>query len=295
MSGKLYGAVEAGGTKFLCMAATGPNQVIARQRFDTTTPDEVLAKTVDFFKQVQADHGPLAGIGIGSFGPLDLNTKSPTYGYITATPKPRWSNTDLIGPLRDAFDIPVALDTDVNAAALGEHRWGAARGLDTFVYLTIGTGIGGGGMVGGKLMHGLVHPEMGHMRLPRDPVVDPFTGACPFHGDCLEGLAAGPAIEQRWGQPAETFGPDHAAWSLQADYLALATTNLVCTLSPERVILGGGVMQQSFLFPMIRERTVKLLNNYVCSPSIIDHIDQYIVPPGLGGNAGIMGSMALVI
>lgn len=295
MSDKLYGAVEAGGTKFIAMAATGPDKVVARQRFDTTQPDEVLSKTVAFFEQVQSEHGGLAGIGIGSFGPLDLNPESPTYGFITATPKPNWSNTNLMGPLRHALDVPVALDTDVNAAALGEHRWGAAQGLDTFVYLTIGTGIGGGGLVGGKLMHGLVHPEMGHMRLPRDPETDPFKGACPFHGDCLEGLAAGPALEKRWGKPAESFDSDHPAWRLQADYLALAICNLVCTLSPQRVILGGGVMQQSFLFPMIRERTVELLNDYVRSPAIVEQIDSYIVPPGLGGDAGIMGSLALAM
>ncbi len=295
MSEPLFGAVEAGGTKFICLVASGPDHVVARERYDTTTPGETLGGVVDFFKQAASQHGQLAGLGIGSFGPIDLHRRSSTYGYITATPKPHWSNTDLVGPLREVLDVPVGFDTDVNAAALGEHRWGAAQDLDTYVYMTIGTGIGGGGMVGGQLIHGLVHPEMGHMRLPRNPEVDPFTGGCPFHGDCLEGLASGPAIAKRWGKPADELPSDHSAWRLQADYLALAVNNLVCTLSPQRVILGGGVMEQAFLFPMIRKRTLELLNNYVRSPAITDTIDTYIVPPGLGSNAGIMGSLALAM
>lgn len=295
MSDPLYAAIEAGGTKFVCILASSPDQVVARQRVDTTTPTETLGLVVDFFQQGILEHGKLAGLGIGSFGPVDLNRRSATFGSITATPKPHWSNTDLVSPLREATNAPVGFDTDVNAAALGEHRWGAAQDLDTFVYLTIGTGIGGGGMVGGQLMHGLIHPEMGHMRLPRDPAIDPFAGACPFHGDCLEGLASGPAIAARWNQPAEQLAADHPAWQLEADYLAKAVANLVCTLSPQRVILGGGVMQQSFLLPMIRTRTTELLNNYVRSPAITDHIDSYIVAPGLGGNAGIMGSLALAM
>jgi fructokinase len=295
MSGPLYGAVEAGGTKFLCMVASGPEHVVAQERFDTATPDVVLPQVLDFFRRAIDTHGKLLGIGVGSFGPIDLNRKSPTFGYITATPKPHWSNTDLVSPLRKAFGVSVAFDTDVNAAAVGEHRWGAAQGLDTFIYLTIGTGIGGGGMVAGRVMHGLVHPEMGHMRVPRDPVVDPFTGTCPFHGDCLEGLASGPAIEARWGKPATTFDANHPAWKLEADYLAQAIVNLVCTLSPQRIILGGGVMQQSFLLPMIRERVLSLLNNYVQSPAILDHIDSYVVAPGLGSQAGILGSLAMAM
>lgn len=295
MSGPLYGAVEAGGTKFLCMVASGPDGIVTQERFDTATPDVVLPQVIEFFRQAIDKHGKLVGIGVGSFGPIDLDRKSPTFGYITATPKSRWSNTDLVGPLREAFQLPVAFDTDVNAAALGEHRWGAAQGLDTFIYLTIGTGIGGGGMIAGRLMHGLVHPEMGHMRLPRDPKVDPFAGSCPFHGDCLEGLASGPAIEARWGKPATTFDASHQAWKLEADYLAQAIVNLVCTVSPQRVILGGGVMQQAFLLPMIRERVLSLLNNYVQSPAILEEIDTYVVAPGLGSQAGILGSLALAM
>lgn len=295
MSEPLYGAVEAGGTKFITMVASGPDHIAEQARFDTATPEVVLPQVVDFFRQAEAKHGKLAGVGVGSFGPVDLDPQSPSFGYITATPKPGWSNTDLVGPLREALDVPVAFDTDVNAAAVGEHRWGAAQGLDTFIYMTIGTGIGGGGMIGGRLMHGLIHPEMGHMRLPRNPEVDPFTGACPFHGDCLEGLACGPAIEKRWGTSAKELGPDHQAWQLEADYLSLAVVNLVCTLSPQRVILGGGVMHQSFLLPMIRERTLKLLNNYVQSPAILEQIDSFIVTPGLADQAGILGSLAMAL
>jgi fructokinase len=295
MSEPLYGAVEAGGTKFICLVASDPDHEVDRARFDTTTPAETLGRVVQFFQQAASVHGRLAGIGIGSFGPVDLHRDSSTFGHITATPKPNWSNTDLLGPLRQVLDVPMGFDTDVNAAALGEHRWGAAQALDTFIYMTIGTGIGGGGMLGGRLMHGLIHPEMGHMRLPRDPAIDPFTGACPFHGDCLEGLASGPAIAARWDKTADQLADDHPAWQLEADYLAKAVANLVCTLSPQRVILGGGVMQQSFLLPMIRERTVHLLNSYVRSPAIMDHIESYIVSPGLGPNAGIMGSLALAM
>lgn len=295
MSRPLYGAVEAGGTKFLCMVASGPDHIATQERFDTATPDVVLPQVIEFFRRATQQHGKLAGIGVGSFGPIDLHRDSPTFGFITATPKPHWSDTDLVGPLREAFGVPVAFDTDVNAAAVGEHRWGAAQGLDTFIYLTVGTGIGGGGMVGGRMMHGLVHPEMGHMRLPRDPKVDSFPGSCPFHGDCLEGLASGPAIEARWGKPATTFDASHQAWKLEADYLAQAIVNMVCTVSPQRVILGGGVMQQTFLLPMIRERVLSLLNNYVQSSAILEHIDSYVVAPGLGSQAGILGSLALAM
>jgi len=224
-----------------------------------------------------------------------LHPDSPTYGYITTTPKPGWRHTDLVGAIRRALDVPVKFETDVNAAALGEARWGAARGLDTFIYLTIGTGIGGGGLVSGKLMHGLVHPEMGHIRLPHDFARDPFPGVCPFHGDCLEGLASGPALEKRWGARAETLPPDHPAWDLQAHYLALALVNYTCTLSPQRIILGGGVMEQAHLFPRIRRKVLELLNGYVQSPALLENIDAYIVPPALGKRAGILGALALVM
>jgi len=290
---RLYGGVEAGGTKFVCVVGRSPDDILREARFPTTTPDATLRQTLEFFRGAQAQHGPVAAIGIGSFGPVDLRTGSAGYGLITSTPKAGWSNTDIVGPIREAFGVPVGFDTDVNAAALGEWRWGAAQGLDTFVYLTIGTGIGGGGLVGGHLMHGLIHPEMGHVRIPHDAQADPFAGSCPFHGDCLEGLASGPALGARWGRPAETLPGDHPAWALQARYLALALVNFICTLSPQRIVLGGGVMAQRQLFPLIHRQVKALLNDYVQAPQLREEIEGYIVPPALDGRAGVLGALAL--
>lgn len=286
----LWGGIEAGGTKFVCAVGTGPDDLWAEVRFPSTTPEETIGQAIQFFQQQRE---PLAAIGIASFGPLDPNPDSPTFGYITTTPKPGWVHTDLAGPIRRALGVPVGFDTDVNVAALGEYRWGAAQGLDTFIYLTIGTGIGGGGMVNGKLIHGLMHPEMGHIRIPHDRDVDPYSGSCSYHGDCLEGLAAGPALEGRWGQRGETLPADHPAWLLEADYLAFALANIICILSPQRIILGGGVMQQRQLFPLVWRRVQELLNDYLPVPAILDQIDDYIVPPGLGDRAGVLGAIAL--
>jgi fructokinase len=269
---------------------TGPDDLRAEERFPTTTPEETIERAIAFF--AQQPEAP-AAIGVGSFGPVDPDPASPTFGSITTTPKPGWAHTDFVGALRRALDVPVGFDTDVNAAALGEHRWGAAQGLDTFIYLTIGTGIGGGGMVNGQLMHGMMHPEMGHIRIPHDRKRDPYSGGCPFHGDCLEGLAAGPALEARWEQRGETLPGDHPAWTLEAEYLALALVNFICTLSPRRIIMGGGVMAQPQLFPMVRRRVEALLNGYVQVPQILEEIDDYIVPPGLGNRAGVLGAIAL--
>lgn len=289
--GAFYGGIEAGGTKFICAVGTGPDDVRATVRIPTTTPEETLGRAIAFFKeQSRRDH--LAAIGIGSFGPVDPNPASPSFGFITTTPKPGWGHTDFAGAIRRALSIPVGFDTDVNIAGLGEHRWGAAQGLDTFIYLTIGTGIGGGGLVNGKLMHGLVHPEMGHIRIPHDWAVDPYPGFCPYHGDCFEGLAAGPAIERRWGQKGETLPPDHPAWDLEARYIALATANLVCTLSPERMIIGGGVMDQPRLLPLVRRQVQELLNGYIRAPEILQGIDDYVVAPHLGKQAGVLGALA---
>jgi len=285
----MYAGIEAGGTKWVCAVGTGPEQIVALERFPTTTPAETIGQVLDFLRQFPA----LTAIGVGSFGPIDLHAGSPHYGHITTTPKAGWQFTDVVGPLRTAFDVPVGFDTDVNAAALGEWRWGAALGLDTFVYLTIGTGIGGGAMVNGKLLHGLLHPEMGHMLLRRDAARDAFAGACPFHGDCLEGLATGPALEKRWGARAETLPVDHAAWALEAHYLAQALANLICVLSPQRIILGGGVMHQPQVFELLRPEVRKLLNDYLQMPQITECIDEYIVPPGLGDRAGVLGAIAL--
>ncbi|HEY7709729.1 MAG TPA: ROK family protein, partial [Candidatus Entotheonella sp.] len=237
----------------------------------------------------------LAGLGIGSFGPLDLQPASPTFGWITSTPKPGWAPTDLVGTLRQALAVPIALDTDVNAAAFGECHWGAAQGLDTFLYITVGTGLGGGAMVNGQLLHGLLHPEMGHLRIPHDWQADAFAGTCPYHGDCLEGLAAGPALAARWGQASETLPDDHPAWALEAHYLALGLVGFICTLMPQRMIMGGGVMQRSQLFPLIQREVQQLLNGYIQTPALASHIESYIVPPALGERAGVLGAIALAM
>ena len=288
----LYGGIEAGGTKIVCAVGTGPTDLRAEARFPTTTPNETLGRIIEFFR-AQAAHGPLAAIGIGAFGPLSPDRRAPDYGYITSTPKPGWAHTDVAGTVGRALGVPVGFDTDVNVAALGEGRWGAAQGLDTFLYITVGTGIGGGGLANGRVMHGLVHPEMGHIRLPHDREADPFAGSCPYHGDCLEGLACGPALAARWGGSAQTLPAGHPAWPLEAHYLALACVTFICTMSPQRIILGGGVMDQAQLFPGIRQEVQTLLHGYVQAPAILDGISSYIVPPGLGNRAGVLGALAL--
>ena len=291
----LFGGIEGGGTKFVCAVGTGPDDIRAEIRFPTTTsPAETMGQAIAFFQE-QQQRAPIAALGIASFGPVDVDPSSPTYGYITTTPKPGWANTDFGGAIARALGVPLGFDTDTNGAALGEHRWGAAQGLDTFVYLTIGTGIGGGGMVGGRVIHGLVHPEIGHLRIPHDTARDPYAGWCRYHGDCWEGLAAGPALEGRWGARAETFAPEHPAWELEAEYLALGLVNLVLTLSPQRIIMGGGVMAQPQLFPLVRRRVQQFLAGYVASPAITERIDEYIVPPGLGARAGMLGALALAM
>lgn len=289
---KLFGGIEAGGTKFVCAVGSGPDDIVDETRFSTTKPDETIRQAIEFFEQYKGD---LTAVGIGTFGPVDLDKDSETFGYITSTPKPHWANTDLAGRVGRALGVPVGFDTDVNAAALGEQKWGAAQGLDNFIYLTIGTGIGGGGMVGGQLLHGLIHPEMGHISLPHDFEQDPFPGRCPYHKDCLEGMASGPAIKDRWGKPGPELPEDHPAWELEAHYLAHALKTFITVLSPQRIILGGGVMEQKQLFPMIRQKVQDYLNGYVKSPVILDEIDKYIMPPGLEDKAGVLGSMALGI
>jgi fructokinase len=292
----VYGGIEAGGTKFVCAVGTGPDDRRAETVIPTTTPDETIGRAIAFFQAwetEQAGQARLAALGIASFGPVDLDPASPTWGYITATPKPGWRYADLAGRVQRALGVPVAMDTDVNGAALAEHRWGAAQHQDTLIYLTVGTGVGGGALVQGRLLHGLLHPEMGHIPLPHDRQADPYPGFCPYHGDCLEGLAAGPAIEGRWGQRAELLPPDHPAWALEAQYLALGIVSLSLTLSPQRVVLGGGVMQQAFLYPLIREKVRSLLNGYLQTPLILERLDDYIVPPGLGNRAGVLGAIAL--
>jgi fructokinase len=224
---------------------------------------------------------------------VDPNPASPTFGYVTTTPKPGWAHTDLAGPIGRALNVPIGFDTDVNGAALGEFRWGAAQGLDTFVYITVGTGIGGGAMVNGRLLHGLMHPEMGHVLPPHDRTEDPFEGACPYHGDCLEGLASGPAIEMRWNAKAATLPPGHPAWDLEAKYLAHGIVPQIYILSPQRIIVGGGVMEQAHLFPKVRTNVREILRGYIQARAILEDIDRYIVPPQLGNRAGVLGAIAL--
>ena len=288
----LYGGIEAGGTKFVCAVGTGPDDLRAEIRFPTAAPEEAMGKALTFFRE-QARAEPLAAIGIASFGPIDPNPSSPTFGYVTTTPKPGWAHTDFAGAVRRALGVPVGFDTDVNVAALGEGTWGAAQGLDTFIYLTVGTGIGGGGMVNGKLIHGAVHPEMGHIRIPHDWQADPYAGWCSYHGDCFEGLAAGPAIVARWGQRADALPPEHPGLALEAHYLALGLVSYICTLSPQRIILGGGVMEQIHLLPLIRREVQTLLNGYLQIPETQEQIDDYIVRPGLGNRSGVLGAIAL--
>jgi fructokinase len=279
-----YGGIEAGGTKFRCAVGTGPEDAEFVE-FPTAEPAETLLRVADFF----LSHRPFDAIGIASFGPIDPNPRSLTFGYITSTPKLAWQNFDFVGAVRAALRLapafPVAFDTDVNAAAFAESRWGAARGLHSFLYATVGTGIGGGAFIDGRLLHGLQHPEMGHVRVPHDHARDPFPGQCPYHADCLEGLAAGPAIEARWGQPPPRIPGGHAAWDLEAEYLALGIVNWASTLSLQRVVLGGGVMQRAELFPKIRARVAVLLNAYIQPPDI--------VPPLLGSRSGALGALAL--
>ena len=287
---RMYGGIEAGGTKFVCAIGSGPDDILAQTEFPTTTPDETIERAVAFFA---ASSTPVAALGIGSFGPVDPAPGSPTYGTITSTPKPGWQNVDILRRIASPLDVPAAFDTDVNVAALGEQCWGAAQDLHTFVYVTVGTGIGGGALVEGNLLHGMMHPEMGHTRVPHDRARDPFDGNCPFHQDCWEGLAAGPAIQDRWGQRGETLRDDHPAWPLEAHYLALGLTSIIGILSPQRIILGGGVMQRDALFPLVRSEVQILLGDYIQVPAITQEIDTYIVPPALGGRAGVLGAIAL--
>ena len=285
----MFGAIEAGGTKFVCAAGRGPDDLETIQ-IPTTTPAATLDAALEFFRRFRSE---LRAVGIASFGPVDLHRDSWTYGYITSTPKPGWRNFDIAGCIRKTLDVPVGFDTDVNGAALAEARWGAAQGLSDFLYLTVGTGIGGGALVDGRVLHGLVHPEMGHIRVPHDAAQDPYPGCCPFHGDCLEGLASGPALMARWGMNASELPAGHQGLALEARYLALGLANWVCTLSPGRIVLGGGVMQQVELFPMIRAELLRLLNGYIQASEITERPDRYVVPAMLGSRAGVLGALVL--
>ena len=285
----LIGALEAGGTKMVCSIGTPKGGVLQRASFLTAAPEVTIPQIIEFLGKFDIE-----ALGIGSFGPLDLNPVSPSYGSITRTPKPGWSGYPLMEELKRGLGVPTAIDTDVNAAALAEWKMGAGRGLHSLLYVTVGTGIGGGLVIGDRLVHGLVHPELGHMIMSVEPSDTMPDGICPFHRHCLEGLACGPAIEKRWGLSAKLMTEDHPAWELEAAYLAQMCVNAIVTFSPEVIVLGGGVMQQMHLFPRIREKTLALLGSYVDSPRLTpEGIDSYIVPPALGVNSGVTGALLL--
>jgi fructokinase len=286
---EIYGGVETGGTWCVCALGTGPDDVTAYEQFPTGAPDETLDRIVEFFR---ARPAPTA-IGVGSFGPVDVNPDSPTWGHVTTTPKPGWQHTPVASVLRDRLDVPVAFDLDVNAAAVGEHRWGAGVDAASLCYLTVGTGIGAGLVIDGHPLHGLVHPEVGHIRVPHDLRRDQFAGACPVHGDCWEGLASGPALAERWNATPADLSDDHQAWTLEAEYLAFGILSIVLVASPHRVIVGGGVMERSLLYPMLRTGLRELVADYLDTPLLRDEIDSYIVAPALGDRAGVLGAIAL--
>lgn len=285
----ILGGIEAGGTKWVCAIGTGPDDISESIVFPTGNPDETIARAARFLTRKD---GSLAAVGVGSFGPIDLRRTSPTWGRITTTPKPGWHNIDLAKALEAALAVPVGFDTDVNAAALAEQRWGATQGLDTFCYITVGTGIGGGVVANGSVLHGLLHPEMGHMRIPHDRERDPFPGICPYHGDCLEGLASGEAIAERWPNAQPNQWPDEIL-DLEAHYLALGLINVIGTLSPQRIVLGGGVMKEPGLLTRVHDRVRKLAAGYFDSPELGDRTPDYIVPPALGDRAGVLGALEL--
>ena len=283
----IIAAVEAGGTKFICGLGTEDGKIIDRVSIPTTTPEDTMKEVIAYFKDKKFDV-----MGVGSFGPIDPVKESGTYGYITKTPKPYWSDYNLIGELKKHFNVPMEFDTDVNGAALAESWWGAGSGLKNVMYITVGTGIGAGAVVDGKMLQGLTHPEMGHISIKRHKD-DSYEGKCPFHKDCLEGMAAGPAIEARWGKKGFELSDDMEVWEMEAYYLAQGLVNYILVLSPEKIIMGGGVMKQKQLFPLIRKNVQEFLNGYVHKKEILEDIDNYIVYPGLGDEAGFIGSLAL--
>ncbi|MCI8287578.1 MAG: ROK family protein [Lachnospiraceae bacterium] len=283
----LIGGIEAGGTKMVCAVGDENGNIKDRVSFPTRQPKETFEDMIGYFRQWD-----IRALGIGCFGPLDLNKQSKTYGYITKTPKQGWENCNIVGTFRDAFGIPVGFDTDVNGAVLGEVTWGAAKGLENAIYITIGTGVGVGVYLNGALLHGLVHPEAGHIMLSRHPE-DSYEGKCPFHKNCVEGLAAGPAIEARWGKKGAELADRNEVWELEAYYIAQAIMNYILVYSPQKIILWGGVMHQEKLFAMVRKEVKRLLNSYVSHEMILESIDDYIVPPALGEDPGIKGAIRL--
>jgi fructokinase len=287
----VFGGVEAGGTRFICVLADSRGFIKSRTEVPTTTPDATLAAVRDFFLQTSPEFGYLAALGVVSFGPLDLDRRSDTYGYITKTSRPGWSQIDLIGYFKRSLNTLVELETEVNGSAVGEFTEGAGLGCDNFVYVTVGTGIGAGIFAGGKLMQGISHPEVGHIMVPQ-AMDDHFDSCCPFHTHCLEGLASGTAIHKRWQTHPKDLPPDHLAWDIEAYYLAVMCVNLTWMYAPEKIIFGGGVMASNFLFPKIRANLKHMLNGYA-HDVVLKDMDSYIIPTVLGGNAGITGALSL--
>jgi fructokinase len=272
----------------VCAIGNEHGEILEQISIPTTTPEETMPLVTGWFKDKD-----IQAVGIASFGPVDLNRNSKTYGYITSTPKPGWGFFDLVGTVQKELHVPVGFDTDVNGSLLGEMTYGCARGLTDAVYLTIGTGIGAGIMTNGKLLHGMLHPEAGHipMAVHKD---DTYTGKCPYHKTCFEGMAAGPAIEERWGQPGKKLRDRKEVWELEAYYIAQALTSYIMILSPQKIILGGGVMHQEALFPLIRKNVAEMLNGYLRTKELED-LDSYIVPASLNDDQGIMGCIKLAI
>jgi fructokinase len=290
----MFVGIEAGGTKFNCIIAENPEDILAEKRITTADPEYTIGETINFIRQTAAlHHETIQAVGIGSFGPLDLDPGSAGFGSITSSPKTAWKNFNIKKAFEKALELPTILDTDVNAAAYGEFLWGAGERKNQVLYLTIGTGIGGGMVLDGKPYHGLLHPEMGHIFLADISRNDSFKGICPYHGNCFEGLASGPALQAQWGIEASQLDEDHPAWEQEAQYIALALSSYICILSPEIIILGGGVMQQFHLFPLIRKKVQELLNGYLQTEMITKKIDMYIVPPGLGVKSGVLGALGL--
>ncbi len=290
-----YGALEAGGTKFVCAVTDADGNILAETRMPTQDPAGTLNATCRFFAEAFTSLGAPKALGVASFGPVELNRSSPRYGHIGKTPKPGWSHTDMAGALKREFGCPVGFDTDVNAAALAEHRWGAGRGIDNMVYVTVGTGIGAGIIVNGAPIHGLMHPEIGHIHPRRHPNDATFRGVCPFHGDCLEGLASGPAVVARCGAEMANLSPEHEQWEIEADYLGQLCAQLTMTVSPQRIVLGGGVMSHQRLFPAVRERLQHWLGGYIDRAEVQGEAEHYIVPPALGNRSGVLGALVLAL
>jgi fructokinase len=292
----LYGALEAGGTKMICAVGNENGQILDQVSIPTTTPEETMPKVIEFFKGkiegAESEDDKLQALGIACFGPVDVRKNSKTYGNILYTPKIAWRNYPMVKAMKEALnDIPVGFDTDVNGSLLGEVTWGCAKGLTDAVYFTIGTGIGMGAMSGGNLIHGMLHPETGHLIMSRVPG-DEYKGHCPSHGACFEGMASGPAIQDRWGKPAKELADDPAVWELEAKYIAQTLTAVTYMLSPQKIILGGGVMAQSQLFPLIRKYVLENINGYIDTKEL-RNINSYITPAALNGNQGIMGAIRL--